>query len=116
MMKNTLLAVAVLMVGSMAVAGDEQTHSPKACTNIACVKSTMRKYGYEKPKAAVLAGANVVKSGAGYVAYGRTSDSKLAKAADSVVRVTGLAGLVVATSKAYAYVAAQVKTLKKARA
>lgn len=124
MMKNTLLAVAVLMVGSMAVAGDEHTHSPKAsCSSkVACVKSAMRKYGYEKPKAAVLAGANVVKSGANYTWNGKSADAgKVVTWTDRAVRITGLFGIIYhgvvpATSKAYAFISTQVKALKKARA
>ena len=74
----------------------------------------MKRYGYEKPKAAVQAAGN-------YAWNGAHSGTSLTIWSDRAVRLTGLAailyhGVVPVTSKVYGYIAAQVKALRSARA
>lgn len=111
MMKKTMVAVALLMVSGVVVAGDEHATCSKGM--VSCAGRTIKKYGFEKPKAAV-------ETAVSYGWNGKHSGSTVAVWGDRTVRLAGLLGLIYhglvpASSKAYAFVSAQVKALKAAR-
>ncbi|MFI5332634.1 MAG: hypothetical protein ACHQVS_00875 [Candidatus Babeliales bacterium] len=115
MMKKSMLAVALLMVGGAAVAGDADTAT--GCSHKSMVGRAacgVKHYGYTVPA------EYVVKPSVDYAWHGKHSGTTVTTWLDRGVRFTGLwyaltYGVVPATSYVYKAVAAQVKTLKADR-